>query len=119
MRVFAFCVLSCAAAACAQPKAYVTFTPATAGARTPHASSNANIPIFVLKRPPAPYVVLGTPRMESHDADVLRREAARHGCDALIVETAPRYFPSARTCANYESPLVEAACVRFESASSE
>lgn len=89
----------------------VEFAPAGVAAAAPARRQPGEVELFVLSRPHHAYSALGTLRTEDRDLDRLRREAARRGCDALILQTPSRFFPR---CRGYEAFVVEALCVRYD-----
>lgn len=74
----------------------------------------ASVTIHFITRPASSYRVIGTLRTESRNPEALRKAAAARGCDAVIVQVPPRFFPNPRGCADFETPLLEAACIVLE-----
>lgn len=89
----------------------VHFVPANEPAAPP--TDAASIQLFFLGRPSAPYRVLGTFHTENRDVGALRAAAAKRGCHALILQTPARFIPSPQPCWGWESPTIEAVCVRL------
>jgi len=79
----------------------------------PPATHAAAIEFYFLLRPQRAFRVVGTIFTENRDMSALREAAAARGCHALILHTPPRFFPSLQPCTHYESPKIEAVCVRY------